>query len=149
MQRSIFQELRLHEIELPQLRYVIHIPNEGKRTKVGGKLAKDGGLSPGVLDMTALTGIRWALELKAGDNTPTPAQSWWMQKLHAGDGGLIGLAYNAGEAIEFILYMYTRRNQAPPPLAYWRAFEWLNYLAESGQMPADPRQADEDKSRGW
>lgn len=151
MQRAIFAELRLHEREYPQLRYVIHVPNEGKRSAIGGKLAKDGGLQPGVLDMTALTGPRWALELKAGDNVPTPAQTWWMQNIAVPDGSYVGLAYTEGEAIDFILAMY-RYSHDPLKkyrIAFWRACEWLDYVAESGQTIADPRNSTELKTRAW
>lgn len=149
IQRAVFAELRLREREYPQLRYVIHVPNEGKRSTIGGKLAKDGGLTPGALDMIALTGNRWALELKANDNVPTPAQSWWMlQLINAPDGGLIGLAYSIDEAVDFVLDRY-RLKHRPAPIALWRAGEWLNYLHEIGHVFDDPRQADADKSRAW
>lgn len=146
IQRAVFAELRLREQEYPQLRYVIHVPNEGKRSAIGGKLAKDGGLRPGVLDMTSLTGPRWALELKAGDNVPSMAQSWWMQELRYGDGGVVGLAYNADEAVEFILNRYGHNVY---PVAAWRAFEWISILHENGAELIDPRYADSDKSRAW
>lgn len=149
IQRAVFAELRLREQQYPYLRHIIHIPNEGKRSTIGGKLAKDGGLNPGVLDMTALTGTRWALELKAGDNQPTPAQSWWMKQLHEETfGGIVGLAYNVDEAIEFVLYHY--KYPLPRyPLAAWRATEWLTILEDRGYEFVDPRITDLDKSRAW
>lgn len=146
IQRAVFAELRLREQECPQLRYIIHVPNEGKRSAIGGKLAKDAGLTPGVLDMTSLTGNRWALELKASNNQPTPAQSWWMNELIHKDQ-FVGLAYSADEAIAFILYQYDIRQLWP--LAAWRALEWLKILEERSYDFADPRYADLDKSRAW
>lgn len=147
MQRAIFAELRLRESQLSPLRHVIHIPNEGKRSTIGGKLAKDGGLNAGVPDiMPAIAyGMPWALELKSGDNQPTPAQSWWINEYVKADVP-IGLAYSIEESIDFILYQYIK---TPAPMAAWRAAEWLKHLAESGTPIIDPRQADEDKKRAW
>ena len=151
IQRAVFAELRLREQECPQLRYIIHVPNEGKRSTIGGKLAKDAGLTPGVLDIISIAGPRWALELKAGDNIPTPAQSWWMQQLD-NDGQMIGLAYSIDEAIEFVLDAIQsagphRANKNPAAAS--RAIRWLTHLEESGAKLPDPRYADLDKSRAW
>lgn len=150
MQRAIFAELRLREQEFPQLRYVIHVPNEGKRSAVGGALAKAGGLQPGVLDMTSLIGPRWALELKAGDNVPTSEQSWWMQRL-ADNGQMIGLAYSIDEAIEFILdaIQLPGPHRGKNPAAASRAIRWLSRLEESGAELPDPRNSTELKTRAW
>lgn len=149
IQRAVFAELRLREQQYPELRWVIHIPNEGKRSTIGGKLAKDGGLNPGVLDILPVLGGNWALELKAGDNQPTPAQSWWMHEFEGEMGaGKFGLAYTADEAIDFILYQYAWP-MTQYPLAAWRATEWLTIFEERGYEFVDPRIADLDKSRAW
>jgi hypothetical protein len=149
IQRAVFAELRLREQEYPQLRYIIHAPNEGKRSAIGGKLAKDGGLTPGVLDFLALVGPRVALELKANDNAPTPAQSWWMNQLSV-EGYSVGLAYTADEAIEFFLMEFSKPDgKSRMTTAYWRADRWLDVLRENGAELIDPRLADSDKSRAW
>lgn len=154
MQRGIVRELKLHEREFPALRYVIHIPNEGKRSNIGGKLAKDGGLEPGVPDFVSLSSeLVVALELKANDNKPSPAQSWWLSELR-NQGRAVGLAYNIDEAVEFFLdeagqSPRTIRSVDGLTIAYWRAREWVRYLAETGQALTDPRLADTDKQRAW
>jgi hypothetical protein len=70
-----------------------HTPNEGRRSPRGGKLLKRKGLLPGVVDVIVWecwvddrdreSGFGVAIELKAGRNKPTDAQSEFLRRAEA------------------------------------------------------------------
>lgn len=139
MTRNIMQQLRGREPQHPLLKFVIHVPNEGKRSAVGGYLAKLGGLTPGVPDIVQFVGRPFGLELKVNNNVPSPAQSWWLWHLHQNEIQ-IGLAYTQDEAVDFVVNHYEGKPYAPHykhPTAHWRAIEWLMTL-DTGALQ-DPR----------
>lgn len=90
-------------------RYLIAIPNDGKRSRRAGASAKQRGLVPGVSDLflAAPAGKYpgfW-LELKRRPNKLTPQQHHWLDRMNLA-GYAIGIAYSYDEAVRLIcLYL--------------------------------------------
>ncbi len=90
---------------MPELELLLHIPNEGKRSKAAGAALKRQGLRKGVPDLflPVPRGIYPGLwiELKVGRNKPTKEQKWWLEKLQA-KGYKCRICYSWEEAAETI-----------------------------------------------
>lgn len=50
-QRALFRWAEMHQGKFPDLALMFHIPNEGKRSQVGGYLMREAGLKKGVPDI--------------------------------------------------------------------------------------------------
>jgi hypothetical protein len=94
-----------------------HTPNEGKRSPRGGKLLKRKGLLPGVVDVIVWEkwaktdgaspwscGMGVAIELKAGRNEPTDAQSEFLRRAKA-RGCLTGVCRTVDEVQEILRHV--------------------------------------------
>ena len=84
---------------------IIHIPNEGKRTVANGAKLKRMGMSKGFPDLL-ITRARgryhgFAIEMKHGNNKPTPNQIDWLRTLKA-EGYATAVCYGAKDAIDLI-----------------------------------------------
>ena len=84
---------------------IIHIPNEGKRTKAYGGKLKRMGMKPGFPDLLILVARGryhgFAIEMKFGSNKPTPSQREWLSRLSR-EGYATSVCYSADEAIRLI-----------------------------------------------
>ena len=84
---------------------VTHTANEGKRSAAYGARLKRMGLRPGFPDLL-ITRARggyhgFAIEMKYGDNKPTPDQIEWLRRL-SGERYATAVCYSAAEAISLI-----------------------------------------------
>lgn len=121
----LMEIVRMQYGRYPLLRHLIHVPNEGKRSRAGGGILKAMGMTPGVHDLLLLApnGCGWSglsLELKAGREKPTPAQSAFAYR-QADAGWAVGWTNNPVVAWEFIRW-YVSRDPGPIPEAISR--EW-------------------------
>lgn len=114
LQRAVFQWIFYSEIIYPILRYAIHVPNGGGRSRAEGGALKACGVRSGVPDI--LIPVRngvyagLALELKFGKNRTTEDQDRWLNAL-ANAGYLVGVSYSVDKAIELISTFL----KSPPP----------------------------------
>lgn len=104
-QAAVFQWADLNSGKYPELKFMYHVPNEGKRTARFGAELKRMGLRNGVPDIVlpAPRGIYHGLyiEMKVGQNRPTAAQREFLGFLKA-QGYATAVAYGADEAIRII-----------------------------------------------
>lgn len=104
-QEAVFEWALAMERVYPCLKLMYHTPNEGKRSAVTGARLKRKGLRPGVPDIClpcARGGYHGLyIELKVGDNKPTPAQREYMRSLEA-EGYFVALCYSASAAVQLI-----------------------------------------------
>lgn len=88
-----------------------HVPNEGKRSPVAGRIAKEKGLKSGVPDCLIFDSSGeykgLAIELKVGYNKPTESQLEWKAKLIS-RGWAWEVAYNLDQVIALIRTYYGR-----------------------------------------
>lgn len=88
---------------------VFHPASESKRSPQMGLRMKRMGMLPGIPDIVH-DGFQTVLELKHGDNLPTEYQAWWLMN-YSSMNWHPGVAYNATEGIEFLLWIAgVRRN---------------------------------------
>lgn len=105
-QISIFQWAALQACMMPDLKWLYHVPNGGKRDAATAARLKAAGVKPGVPDIAldvprgGYHGLR--IELKYGKNKPTPRQQEWLDHLNE-SGYKAVICYGAGEAIEEII----------------------------------------------
>ena len=104
-QEAVFAWGLAMERVYPCLKLMYHTPNEGKRSAVTGARLKRKGLRPGVPDI-CLPAARGGyhglyIELKVGDNKPTPVQKEYLHALDT-EGYFVALCYSAAEAIRLI-----------------------------------------------
>lgn len=89
----------------PALKNLYHVPNEGKRSKSTGGIAKSLGLRPGVPDLILdhpagrYHGCR--IEMKYGKNKPTPDQEDWLKRMQAA-GYFVAVCWSASAAIALL-----------------------------------------------
>lgn len=93
------------EASYPVLKWLVHVPNGGKRSKaVAGKL-KAMGTKKGVPDLTCHRSCgQWkglAIELKAPKKHPSADQEDWLRMFHS-EGYLAGLAWSLEDFIELV-----------------------------------------------
>jgi hypothetical protein len=104
-QTYLFQWAKLMENRYPELMYLYHIPNEGKRSSSYGAKLKREGLKSGVPDVCLPVpkdnyhGLY--IEMKVGRNKPTENQQGWLDALTA-LGYYTAVCYGCEEAIELI-----------------------------------------------
>lgn len=84
---------------------IVHITNEGKRSKAMGAMLKRAGLRKGFPDLFVPIPINSAhglfIELKVGKNKPTPDQKEWISLLNC-QGYVAKVCYGFDEAINTI-----------------------------------------------
>lgn len=114
----LMELVRMHYGRYPLLRHLIHVPNEGKRSRAGGGILKAMGMVPGVHDLLLLApnGRGWnglSLELKAGREKPTGEQSAFARR-QGEVGWAVGWTNSPGSAWEFLRW-YVSASQDPIP----------------------------------
>lgn len=86
-QEALFQWAQLNAQQLPELEYLHHVPNGGKRDKATAVALKRQGVKAGVPDIclpVARNGFHGLyIELKAGKNTATQNQKRWLNFLNS------------------------------------------------------------------
>ena len=94
---------RSNENRYPELRWCFHIPNGGKRNKQEAEKLKQMGVKAGVADIQfpLPRGIYngMFLELKYGDNTPTPKQREFLKCMQEA-GHYCCVCYSAAAAVK-------------------------------------------------
>lgn len=104
-QEALFQWAAYNAGRLPELAYLHHIPNGGKRDKATAAAMKRQGVKAGVPDLCLPVprGGRHGLyiELKAGKNRPTEKQKEWMEFLRR-QGYHTAVCHHWEEAAELI-----------------------------------------------
>lgn len=115
-QVALFNWADLHKKKYPELGLMFSVPNEGKRGRkkdpktgkwysVEGKKLRDAGMKKGVPDIVLPvprgTYAGLFVELKAGDNKPTPDQREWHEKLR-NVGHMVVVCYEWQAAAEII-----------------------------------------------
>ena len=104
-QIAVFQWAALQQCMMPDLKWLYHVPNGGKRDAATAARLKAAGVKPGVPDIALDVprgrhhGLR--IELKYGKNKPTPNQQEWLDHLNA-SGYRAVVCYGADEAIDEI-----------------------------------------------
>ena len=109
-QIALFKWAKLQENVYPELRLLFHVPNGGKRSKVTAAHMKAAGAKAGVPDVCLpvprgrLHGLY--IEMKYGNNKPSPEQMQWLLDLTAMNYKT-AVCYSMEEAKEEILaYLY-------------------------------------------
>lgn len=110
-QIKLFNWARTHVAYVPELRLLHHIPNEGKRDGITGRLLKAAGLTAGVPDIClpvpkgTYSGLY--IEMKYNKNKPTPEQQEFMQMLSE-YGYKTAVCYSFEDAREVIRHYLAR-----------------------------------------
>lgn len=104
-QKSLIEWAKWQEGRYPELKMLMHIPNEGKRSKRYGAELKRLGLRPGFPDLGLFvprnnkSGL--FIEMKVGRNKCTDNQKKWIKAL-IGQGYEVKVCYSCEEAIQVI-----------------------------------------------
>lgn len=104
-QKALMQWAKWQEGRYPELKMLMHIPNEGKRSKRYGAELKRLGLRPGFPDLGLFvprnnkSGL--FIEMKVGRNKCTDNQKKWIKAL-IGQGYEVKVCYSCEEAIQII-----------------------------------------------
>ena len=101
----VIQWCNLQSNKYPELEYIFHCPNGGKRGKIEAHNLILEGFKSGVPDLLLLTPkgkyIGLAIEMKWGKNKCTPNQIRWLEWLHK-QGYKCKICHSADEAIQAI-----------------------------------------------
>lgn len=93
---------RSHEDQYPQLHWIHHIPNGGKRNSREAAKMKQMGVKAGVSDICfpypSGRYVGMYIELKYGDNVPTPSQRAFMRDMELA-GHYCCICYSAAGAV--------------------------------------------------
>ena len=118
-QVTVIQWANLSKSRLPELELLFAIPNSANRfakpyisKKTGEKLPpisavrlKAEGVKPGLPDLCLPVARRSChalyIEMKVGDNRPTPVQQYWHEQLQM-QGNCVRVCYSADEAIKVL-----------------------------------------------
>lgn len=104
-QEAVFEWAQLNSGKYPELKFMYHVANEGKRTVRFGAELKRMGLKNGVPDIVlpAPRGSYHGLyiEMKVGQNRPTAAQKEFLEFLKS-QNYATAVCYSADEAINII-----------------------------------------------
>lgn len=104
-QQAVVEWAAWQKGKYPGLANLYHVPNEGKRSKMAGGIAKSIGLQSGVPDLILdwPSGIYHGLriEMKYGKNKPTAQQKDWLHRLQKA-GYAVAVCWSAQEAIALI-----------------------------------------------
>jgi hypothetical protein len=104
-QEALFAWAACNVGRMPELEYLHHVPNGGKRDKATAVALKRRGVKAGVPDIS-LPAARGGyhglyIELKAGRNTTTKSQERWLSYLN-GQGYYTAVCYGWRKAAELI-----------------------------------------------
>lgn len=105
-QQRLFMWARMESAAHPELEWLYHIPNEGKRSRITGARLKAEGLKTGVPDIclpiprNGLHGLYIELKRERGSRV-TPDQLKWIEEL-ARQGYQAAVCLGADEAMELI-----------------------------------------------
>lgn len=112
--KSSEEEEQIAVIEYCDIKHIpiVHIANEGKRSRAYGALLKRLGMREGFPDLLLPMACRgyhgFFIEMKYGKNKPTDNQVKWLSTLKA-EGYATAVCYSAKEAIKLIdLYLSGR-----------------------------------------
>lgn len=115
-QEALFQWAEYQMQRMPELEYLHHVPNGGKRDKATAIALKRQGVKAGVPDihLPAPRGEYHGLyiELKAGGNTATPNQKRWLKYLRK-QGYYTEVCYSWQAAAELIENYLLHMEQLP------------------------------------
>lgn len=116
MQIALFQWAHIQQTSIPELKYLFHVPNGGKRGIKEATRLKAAGVKRGVPDVVlpvprgGYHGL--FVELKAGKNRPTPEQTAWLTELGR-NGYRTAVCYALDDAIrEIKMYLNLRGETA-------------------------------------
>lgn len=119
LQSAVFQFIRLHERQYPQLAFAFHVPNGGFRSKVEAAIFKRGGVLAGVPDIClpfpgyGMDGQRYAglyMELKTPGNQLTEAQERFLHFVST--HGYLAVCCNTFEAATKRILAFVQRPYA-------------------------------------
>lgn len=104
-QEALFSWAGYQAGRMPELEYLHHVPNGGKRDKATAMALKRQGVKAGVPDIS-LPAVRYGyhglyIELKAGKNTTTDSQKRWLEYLRQ-QGYYTAVCYGWKAAAELI-----------------------------------------------
>lgn len=122
-QAALFAWRDREQVNHPELAALYAIPNGGARSKRAGVYMKEEGLQAGVPDMhlpvaRLVNGVLYYslyIELKVGDNTPTPPQKQWHARLRE-QGNLVLTVWHWETAAETLI-AYLTGGKLPDPQA--------------------------------
>lgn len=104
-QKSLIEWAKWQEKKYPELKMLMHVPNEGKRSKRYGAELKRMGLKAGFPDLGLFVPRNnkhaLFLEMKVGRNKCTDNQKKWIRALME-QGYEVKVCYSAEEAIQII-----------------------------------------------
>ena len=105
-QEALFSWAAYRTEIMPELQYMYHVPNGGKRDKATAAVLKRQGVKAGVPDLhlpVARGGYNGLyIELKVGSNKPTQLQKKWLSSLNE-QGYLAVVCYGWQEAAEQLI----------------------------------------------
>lgn len=105
LQIECFKAVAVLELKHPILKWMVHVPNGGKRTKAQAGRLKAMGVKSGVIDVLLPRRHRgWAglaIELKSAKGRTTPDQDAWLEAF-AEDGYVTGVARTLDEFMALV-----------------------------------------------
>lgn len=146
-QEALFSWAAYRTEIMPELQYMYHVPNGGKRDKATAAVLKRQGVKAGVPDImlpAARAGYHGLyIELKAGENTTTKKQKEWLEYLRQQGyytGRLLRLA--ASSAADRAVFITFRR-------AYKRAGNSNHALEATQEREAKNENNKHFELKGW
>ena len=104
-QREVIKHCTNMSLYIPIYGLIFHISNEGKRSLIGGRLAKLGGIKSGVPDLmlpVARCGFHGLfIEMKSNVNKTSDKQDFWITELKE-QGYKVEVCYSSFEATQVI-----------------------------------------------
>lgn len=123
LQIECFKAVALLELQHPILKWMVHVPNGGKRTKAQAGRLKAMGVKGGVLDVLLPRRYRgWpglAIEMKSDKGRLTDDQKAWLEAFTE-DGYVTGVARTLDEFLDLVTKYLSGD---PQSVSKWRAPE--------------------------
>lgn len=107
LHRACIEWVAFNQARIPRLKWLIHVPNGGKRSRGEAGKMKALGVKKGVIDLMLPRPSplrRWqglAIELKSPTGKPSDDQKEWLAAHHE-DGWLVGIAKTLDQFIELV-----------------------------------------------
>lgn len=105
-QQAVIDWCNIMSRQIPELKTIYHIPNEGKRSRIGGNALCRAGLKAGVPDLCLpVSRNGWHalyIEMKKDRKCKCTQEQIEFQKSLANNGNLCCVAYGADDAISYI-----------------------------------------------